>query len=171
MSRVPGPRITPDGKRLALVPKAAFFTVLLAGAALGLAALFMDWTGDGRGIDYIQPGNRFQSGHLLPLPLTILGIGTGVGVGAIFLSGTASAVNLAWGRSAFLWLGGIGGLVVASFPLLAHFGYEFWRYYHEYGVGVFRSGDWGIGLWMTVAGGSLALAGTVLSAKWLRGRS
>ena len=61
--------------------------------------------------------------------------------------------------------------MVASFPLLAHFGYEFWRYYHEYGVGVFRSGDWGIGLWMTVAGGSLALAGTVLSAKWLRGRS
>ena len=90
MSRVPGPRITPDGKRLALVPKAALFTVLLAGAALGLAALFMDWTGDGRGIDYIQPGNRFQSGHLLPLPLTILAIGTGVGVGAIFLSGTAA---------------------------------------------------------------------------------
>ena len=52
--------------------------LILAGAALGLAALFLCWTGDGRGIDYIQPGNRFQARHQLFLPLTILAIGTGV---------------------------------------------------------------------------------------------
>ena len=136
---------------------------------MGLAALFLDWTGDGRGIDYIRPGNRFQAGYQLPLPLTILAIETGVGVAAIFLSGTASAVNLTWGRSALRWLGGIGGLVIAAFPLLAHGGYWFWRYGNEYGVGVFRSGDWSAGLWLALAGGSLALAGTVLSAKRLRG--
>jgi len=47
-------------------------TLLFAGAALGLAAFFLEWTGDGRGIDYIRPASRFQSGYQLPLPLTML---------------------------------------------------------------------------------------------------
>ena len=153
------------------VLRAALSALLLVGAALGLAALFLDWTSDGRGIDYIQPGNRFQAWYQLPLPLTILAIGAGVGVGAIFLSGIASAANLTRGRSAFLWLGGIGGLVLVTFPLMAHFGYKFWRYYHEYGVGVFRSDDWGTGLWLAVVGGVLALGVTAISARWLRGSS
>ena len=54
---------------------------------------------------------------------------------------------------------------MATFPILAHFGYAFWRYYNDYGVAVFRSGDWGIGLWLTITAGSLAVAGAVLSRK------
>ncbi len=146
-------------------------TLLFAGAALGLAAFFLEWTGDGRGIDYIRPASRFQSGYQLPLPLTMLAVGAAVGLGNIFLSGVASIVDLRRGGSAFWWLGGIGGFVLATFPILAHGGYWFWRFWNDGGVGVFRSGDSGLGIWMAIAGGSLALVGIVLQARLLRGGS
>ena len=146
-----------------MVPRVGPSTLILAGATLGLAAMFFNWTGDGRGIDYIQPSQRFQAGYKLPLPLTLLAMGAIVGVGVTFLSGASNLINLRWGRSVVHWLGGIAGLVMATFPILAHFGYEFWRYYNEYGVSVFRSGDWGAGLWLALAGGILALTGVVLS--------
>ena len=139
------------------------FTLILAGAALGLAAMFLNWTGDGRGIDYIQPGQRFQQAHQLPLPLTILAIGAIVGAGVACLSGASSLIYLRRGRLVFRWLGVIAALMMAAFPILAHFGYEFWRYYNEYGVGVFQSGDWGTGLWLALVGGGLAVAGVALS--------
>jgi len=69
-------------------------TTILLGAVLGLAAFFLDWTGDGRGIDYIRPASRLQSGYNLPIPLTILAVGAAVAVGAIFLSAVASIVDL-----------------------------------------------------------------------------
>ncbi|MAF39327.1 MAG: hypothetical protein CL696_10735 [Chloroflexi bacterium] len=78
--------------------EAGLSMLVLAGTALGLAALFLDRTGDGRGIDYIQPGKRFQSGYKLPLPVTLLAMGAAVGVAAMFASGMASTVNLTWGR-------------------------------------------------------------------------
>ena len=145
--------------------RAGLSTLLLAGATLALAALFLDWTGDGRGIDYIQPGRRFEAGYKLPLPLTLLAIGTVVGIGVTFLSGASKLVNFQWGRPALTWAGGISGLVMVAFPLLAHYGYEIWRWYNEYGVGVFRSGEWGPGLSLALVGGGLTLAGVVLSRK------
>ena len=149
--------------------RAGLSTLILAGAALALAALFLDWTGDGRGIDYIQPGRRFEAGYKLPLPLTLLAIGTVVGIGLTFLSGVSNLINLRWGPLVFPWAGGIAGLVMVAFPLLAHFGYEAWRYYNEYGDGVvFRSGDWGLGLSLALVGGGLALAGVVLSKRLVR---
>ena len=137
--------------------------LILLGASLGLAAMFLDWTGDGRGIDYILPGQRFQQAHQLPLPLTILAIGIFVGVGVTFLSGASNFLGLRRGRSVLRWSGVIAALMMAAFPVLAHFSYEFWRYYNEYGLGVFRSGDWGPGLSIALAGGFLAIAGVVLS--------
>ncbi len=88
------------------------------GAVLGLAAFFLDWTGDGRGIDYIRPASRLQSGYNLPIPLTILAVGAAVAVGAIFLSAVAR-------HSTFRWMGGIGGFVLATLPLTARGGYWF----------------------------------------------
>ena len=151
--------------------KVGLSTLLFAAAALGLAAFYLEWTGDGRGLDYIRPASRFQSGYNLPLPLTIMAVGATVGVGAVFLSAVASIANLTLGRSIFRWLGVLGGFVLATFPLAAHGGYRFWWYMNDYGGGVFRSGDWGAGLWLALAGGGLALAGTVISTKWSRGRS
>ena len=137
--------------------------LILAGVALGLVALFLNWTSDGRGIDYISPELRFQSGYKLPLPLTLLAIGTTVGMGIMFLGAATYIIGHRRTRSLSLWLVGIGGVMVALLPLLAHLGYKFWRYYNEYGVGVFRPGeDWGSGLWLTLAGGILALMGVAL---------
>lgn len=146
-------------------------TTILLGAVLGLAAFFLDWTGDGRGIDYIRPASRFQAGYQLPVPLTILAVGAAVGVSAIFLSAVASIVDLRREHSTFRWMGGIGGFVLATLPLAAHGGYWFWFCWYDGGGVVFRSGDWGAGLWLALAGGSLALAGTVISTRWSRGRS
>ena len=146
-------------------------TTILLGAVLGLAAFFLDWTGDGRGIDYIRPASRLQSGYNLPIPLTILAVGAAVAVGAIFLSAVASIVDLRREHSTFRWMGGIGGFVLATLPLAAHGGYWFWFYWYDGATPVFRSGDWGAGLWLALAGGSLALAGTVISTRWSRGRS
>ena len=109
--------------------------LLFTEAALGLAAFFLEWTGDGRGIDYIRPASRFQSGYQLPLPLTIMAVGAAVGLGGIFIGGLASLVGPKLGRSAIRWLGGIGGFVVVTFPLAAHGGYWFWRYWNDGGVG------------------------------------
>ncbi|MCH8831952.1 MAG: hypothetical protein IID00_04300 [Chloroflexi bacterium] len=145
-------------------------TTILLGAVLGLAAFFLDWTGDGRGIDYIRPASRFQSGYELPVPLTILAVGAAVAVGAMFLSAVVSIVDLRREHSTFRWMGGIGGFVLATLPLAAHGGYWFWFCWYDGGV-VFRSGDWGAGLWLALAGGSLALAGTVISTRRSRGRS
>ena len=140
--------------------------LLLAGATLGLVALFLNWTGDGRGIDYIQPSQRFEAGYNLPLPLTLLAFGAVVGVAVTFLGGVANLINFSRRGSALRWLiTTIAGLVMATFPVLAHFGYEFWQYYHDYGMAVFRSGDWGTGLSLTLVGGGLALAGVGLSKK------
>ena len=100
-------------------------TLILVGVGLGLAAMFLNWTGDGRGIDYIQPGERFEPGYNLPVPLTILAIGAAVGMGLALLGGAAGLANVRWSRLGVPWLGAIGGLMVAAFPLLAHFGYEF----------------------------------------------
>ena len=97
------------------------------------------------------------------MPLTILAIGAIVGAGVACLSGASSLIYLRRGRSVFRWLGVIAALMMAAFPILAHFGYEFWRYYNEYGVGVFQSGDWGTGLWLALVGGGLAVAGVALS--------
>ena len=146
-------------------------TTILLGAVLGLAAFFLDWTGDGRGIDYIRPASRFQAGYQLPEPLTILAVGAAVGVSAMFLSAVASIVDLRREHSTFRWMGGIGGFVLATLPLAAHGGYWFWRDWNDGGVVVFRSGDWGAGLWLALAGGCLALAGTFISTRWSRGRS
>ena len=87
--------------------KVGLSTLLFAAAALGLAAFYLEWTGDGRGIDYIRPTSRFQSGYNLPLPLTIMAVGAAVGLGGIFIGGVASLVDLKLARSAILWLGGI----------------------------------------------------------------
>ena len=134
---------------------------------MGLVALYLNWTGDGRGIDYLRPGERFQAGYMLPLPLTLLAIGALVGIGAVILSGIAGVADMERRRSAYRRLGVIGGLVMGTFPILAHLGYWAWRYWNDFGVGVFRSGDWSVGLWLALAGGSLALAGTALSARVL----
>ena len=141
--------------------------MLLAGALLGLIALYLNWTGDGRGIDYLRPDERFQAGYMLPLPLTLLTMGAVVGIGAVFLSGIAGVADMEWRRPVYLRLGVIGGLVMGTFPILAHVGYSTWRYWNDFGVGVFRSGDWSVGLWLALAGGSLALAGAALSARML----
>ena len=77
-----------------LVPRVTASTLLLAGATLGLAALFLNWTGDGRGIDYIQPSEQFEAGYKLPLPLTLLAILTVVGIGLTYLGGAANLANL-----------------------------------------------------------------------------
>ena len=140
--------------------------LVFVGAALGLTALFLNWTGDGRGIDYIQPSGRFERGYILPTPLSILPIVAIVGIGVTFLSGTAHIINLRWGSPYFLWLGGIGGLVMALFPIGAHLGYRYWMFYEEFdGSVVFFSSDWGAGLWVALVGGGLAVAGTVWAAR------
>ena len=138
-------------------------TLILVGVGLGLAAMFLNWTGDGRGIDYIRPGERFESGYKLPVPLTILAIGAAVGMGVAFLGGAADLANVRWNRGRFRLLGAIGGMMVATFPILVHFGYEFWIYWNEGGGRVFRSGDWGVGLSLALAGGGMAVAGAVAS--------
>ena len=143
--------------------------LILVGAALGLAVLFLDWTGDGRGIDYIQPGNRFEAGYQLPLPLSIFAIATVAACGIASLYGASGLFNRSWRRPALRWLGGLGGLMLATLPLIAHGGYRFWQYWHEGGVRVFRSGDWSVGLWVALAAGILVVTGVVLSAKWVRG--
>ena len=136
---------------------------ILAGAAIGLGAIFVSWTGDGRGIDYILPGSRFESGHQLPLPLTILAIGAVLGVSITFINGMGYLLKPWWERSAFYLLGWVGGLMMVLCPLLAHSGYWIWLYWNDYGGGVFQSRDWGIGLWLALAGSSLALAALPLS--------
>ena len=73
--------------------KVGLSTLLFAAAALGLAAFYLEWTGDGRGIDYIRPASRFQSGYSLPLPLTIMAVVAAVGIGGIFIGGVASLVD------------------------------------------------------------------------------
>ena len=138
-------------------------TLILFGVGLGLAAMFLNWTGDGRGIDYIRPGERFEYGYRLPVPLTILAIGAVVGMGLALLGSATDLANVSWSRGRFRLLGALGGLMVATFPLLAHFGYEFWIYWNEGGGRVFRSGDWGVGLSLALAGGSIAVAGVVVS--------
>ena len=150
-------------KLIALMPKSTPSLLILAGAGLGLAALFLNWTGDGRGIDYIRPGMRFQQGYQLPLPLTLLAIGAVMGVGISLFIGFWGLFNPRLGRPIVRWSGGIAGLTVASLPIAAHYGYEFWNNYIEYGIGVFRSEDWGTGLWLALAGGVVALAGVALS--------
>ncbi len=151
--------------------KVGLSTLLFAAAALGLAAFYLEWTGDGRGIDYIRPTSRFQSGYNLPLPLTIMAVGAAVGLGGIFIGGVASLVDPKLTRSAIRWLGGIGGFAVVTFTLAAHGGYLFWIFWNDGGVGVFRSEDWGPGIWVAMVSGSLALVATVLHTRLLKGGS
>ena len=131
--------------------------------------MYLNWTGDGRGIDYIQPGNRFQDGYKLPLP--IFAIAAVVRAGVTLLNGTAFLVSKRRVRSLVLWLAGIGGLAIAVFPLLDHGGYRFWQYWNEGGESVFRSGDWSIGLSLALTEGILAIAGVLMYTKWSMGRS
>ena len=144
--------------------------LILVGAALGLAALFMNWTGDARGIDYIQPSKRFERGYIIPLPLSILAIVAIVGIGVTFVSTIAGLINLRWGTSLLRWLGGLGGLVMGLTALAIHLGYRLWIYIEEFGVVAFRSADWGSGIWVALGAGVLAVGGTVVSGRMTRAR-
>ena len=138
-------------------------TLFLVGVGVAKAAMFLNWTGDGRGIDYIQPGQRFEYGYRLPVPLTVLAIGAAVGMGLALLGGAAGLADVNWSPGRFRLLGALGGLMVATFPILAHFGYDFWIYWNEGGGRVFQSRDCGLGLSLALAGGGIAVAGAVVS--------
>ena len=132
---------------------------------MGLAALFMDWTGDANGIDYIQLSEWFEADGS-PWWLGFLAILAIAGLVFIGIASIKKMGSAELGSGTSRW-GTTGGVLLACCPVIAHVAGWVWlasqNTFGFYSVDVSEA-VWetdGPGLWVALAGGIIAIVGAV----------
>ena len=147
-------------------------TIAVIDGLMGLLALFGDWTADANGIDMIRVSEWFlDDSDALPRWIGLLGIMAIVGICAIGIGLVVSKLS-SFNHPPLFGAMALGAIFIAFCPIASHLGYAYWlgpqsSLFQRCDVPwIFWLND-GSGLWLSMMGGLIALAGViVLERPW-----
>ena len=149
-------------------------SLLLVCGAMGLTAIFLHWSGDSSagdwfsGIDWIKYSELFEESEAAPWWVGLLAI---IAIVGVVLVGASLFKNVFFSSapSGPSGTGVLGGVLIAVAPIATHVGFWIWII-RKFGG---DSGDvwdaaWesdGVGLWLALAGGIIAISGAITFRK------